>query len=206
MVKDIYRISRGIQESTCGIFRSYVKKHRISVVEQEKFMWNFLESCFLALKLTRDVTYIILPNFQGWGFVLPETSRGTEKNQKTSRVSFKKVCPDPPFVFFSGVAHSKTIDLNWSYKALTKKKALTIYQDRAFASFSCVQLLSSVLQRFTHLYCDISSLGERSTGILGNKAYPILFFRIFPIYMFASKYNIKRREKTSALQHFMNCF
>ena len=100
VVKDIYRISRGIQESARGIFRSYVKKHRISIVEQEKFMWNFLESCFLALKLARDVTYIMLPNFQGWGFVLPETSRGTEKNQKTSRVSFKKVCPDPPFVFF----------------------------------------------------------------------------------------------------------
>ena len=112
----------------------------------------------------------------------------------------------PPVCFFSGVAHSKTIDLNWSYKALAKKKALTIYQDRAFASFSCVQLLSSVLQRFTHLYCDISSLGERSTGILGNKAHTILFFRIFPIYMFASKYNIKRREKKLSLTAFYELF
>ena len=31
----------------------------------------------LALKFPRNVTYIILPNFYGWSFVLPGTSRGT---------------------------------------------------------------------------------------------------------------------------------
>ena len=35
-------------------------------------------------------------NFQGWSFVLPEISRGTEKNKNNSRGFFKKVCHQPP--------------------------------------------------------------------------------------------------------------
>ena len=68
---------------------------------------------FLTLKSPRDVTYIILPNFQGWSFVLSEISRDTEKNKKNPGIFSKKVCPETPlFVCFSGIAHCKTIDLN----------------------------------------------------------------------------------------------
>ena len=64
-----------------------------------------------------------LPNFQGWSFVLPEISRNTEKNQNNSRVFFQKRyvfnSPLPSLVFLSGIAHgiahSKTVYLNWSY-------------------------------------------------------------------------------------------
>ena len=112
-------------------------------------------------------SYIILPNFQGRSFVLTRISRGTEKNKKNSRDFFKKVmCSPPPpllspslFGFFSGITQSKIIDLNRSYEALAQKEGLTVCQDRAFASFPCVLSLSSVLGRFTHLYCDASSLG-----------------------------------------------
>ena len=113
-------------------------------------------------------SYIILPNFQGRSFVLTRISRGTEKNKKNSRDFFKKVmCSPPPplplppslFGFFSGITQSKIIDLNRSYEALAQKEGLTVCQDRAFASFPCVLSLSSVLGRFTHLYCDTSSLG-----------------------------------------------
>ena len=112
-------------------------------------------------------SYIILPNFQGRSFVLTRISRGTEKNKKNFRDFFKKVmCPPPPpplppslFGFFSGITQSKITDLNRSYEALAQKEGLTVCQDRAFASFPCVLSLSSVLGRFTHLYCDTSSLG-----------------------------------------------
>ena len=159
-----------------------------------------------GLKTCKGCNIHNFTKFPGLGLCFTWNFQRYREKPKNIQGFFLKSMSWTPVCFFSGVAHSKTIDLNWSYKPLAKKKALTIYQDRAFASFPCVQLLSSVLQRFAHLYCDISSLGERSTGILGNKAHPILFFRIFPIYMFASKYNIKRREKNSALQHFMNCF
>ena len=67
---------------------------------------------FLALKFARDVTYISVPNFQEWSFVLPGIFMGTE-HKKNSRVFFKKVCPQtPPPCFFSGIAHSRTIELN----------------------------------------------------------------------------------------------
>ena len=64
------------------------------------------------------------------GKCLPGISRGTEKNKKNSRIFFHKnmkMCHQPlPLLnlfFFSGIAHSKTIHLNWSYKALTQKEA-----------------------------------------------------------------------------------
>ena len=41
--------------------------------------------------------------------------------------------------------HSKTSDLNCLYEALAQREALTICQDRVFASFLCVLSLSSVL-------------------------------------------------------------
>ena len=41
--------------------------------------------------------------------------------------------------------HSKTSDLNCLYEALSQREALTICQDRVFASFLCVLSLSSVL-------------------------------------------------------------
>ena len=61
------------------------------------------------------------------GKCLPRISRGTEKNKKNSRIFFHKnmsstTLPSQP-VFFSEIAHSKTIHLNWSYKALAQKEA-----------------------------------------------------------------------------------
>ena len=139
----------------------------------------------LALKFLRDVTYITLPNFQGWNFLL-EISRGSEKNQSNSRVFFKKIMPLTPLpclIFSSGTAHFKAIDLNWSYEALAKKEALTISQGRAFASFIifaflCVLSLPSLLGRFAHLHWDTSSLGERITQMESKEA------PTFPIYIY----------------------
>ena len=64
---------------------------------------NSCKIWFLDLKFPRDViTYIILPKFQGWSFVMLGISRGTEKNKKNSRVLIKKVCPQTrPVCFFS---------------------------------------------------------------------------------------------------------
>ena len=116
---------------------------------------------FLALKFPRDVTYIVLPTFQRWSFVLPEIPRGIGKNKKNPGFFSKKYLPKPPCLFaFSGIAVSKTIDLNWSYEALAQKEALTLCQDRVFAPFSCVLSLASVLARFTNLYCDTGSSGK----------------------------------------------
>ena len=88
----------------------------------------------------------------------------------------------PCWVFSSGLFHSKIIDLNWSYEARAQKEALTICEDRAFASFSCVLSLSSVLGRFTRLYCDTGSLG-RGVPRMGCNVYPSS--PTFPIYVFA---------------------
>ena len=108
------------------------------------------------MKFPRDVTYIILRNFQGWSFELCEISRGTEKNQKILIYSgfFKNVCPHPPlplFVcfFLEQSVPPKTINLNWSYAAPGQKEALTI--------------LSSVLGRLTQLHLWHQLIGERST-------------------------------------------
>ena len=124
-----------------------------------------------GLKTCKGCNIHNFTKFPGLGLCFIWNFQGYREKPKTIHV-FLKSMSWPPVCFFSGVVHSKTIHLNWSYKALAKKKALTIYQDRAFASFSCVQLLSSILQRFAHLYCDINSLGERSTGILEIKPTP----------------------------------
>ena len=75
--------------------------------------------------------------------------------------------------FFSGIAHSKIIDLNWSYKALAQKEALTLCQDRAFASFSCVLSLALALGRFIRLHCHTGSWG-RGAPLHGKKSHPLL--------------------------------
>ena len=89
---------------------SFSTKNLFNVNYSHKYL-----SWFLALKLVRDVTYIILLQFKGWSFVLPEIYRGTEKNQKTLTGFFKKLCAThlctpPQFHFFSEIVHSKTID------------------------------------------------------------------------------------------------
>ena len=112
--------------------------------------------------------------------------------------------PLPCLIFSSGIAHSKAIDLNWSYEALAKKEALTISQGRAFASFIifaflCVLSLPSLLGRFSHLHWDTSSLGERITQMESKEA------PTFPIYI-CCKYIIEDRGKSPPLQHLINCF
>ena len=97
-------------------------------------------------------------NFQGY----------REKQEKLPGFFQKSNLPSPVWVF-SGITQSKTIDLNWSYEALVQKEALTVYQDRTFASFPCVLSLSSVLGRFKHLYCDAGSLGR---GALSHVKIP----------------------------------
>ena len=83
---------------------------------------------------------------------------------------------------------SLTIDLNWSYKALARIEALTLCQDRAFASFSYFLSLLSVLERFTHLYCDTDSLGRGAPPCMGSKA------PTHPLYI-----HYRRQEKTDSL-------
>ena len=126
--------------------------------------WSFIKFFFLALKFPRDSTYIILPNFQGCSFCFTWNFQEVQRKIKTIPGFFqKKVCPQSPtsyWVFSSGIAHSKIIDFNWSYEALAQKEALTTCQDRAITSFSCVLSVSSVLGRFTHVYCDTVSLGR----------------------------------------------
>ena len=117
---------------------------------------------FLDLKFLRDVAQLHnFTKFPGVELLFAWNFHGyREKQKKFQGFFFKKVCPQLPCLFFSGIAHSKIIDLNRSYKALVQKEALTLCQDRAFASFSCVLSLASVLGRFTHLYCDTGSLGR----------------------------------------------
>ena len=57
---------------------------------------------FLAWKFSRNVTYIILPNFCGWSFVLPGISRGTvrRKTKKNLAFFFKIVCQTQPLCMF----------------------------------------------------------------------------------------------------------
>ena len=60
---------------------------------------------------------------------------------------------------------SKTSDLNGFYKVLVQKEALTICQDRTFASFLCVLSLSSVLAKTVHT----SARKTKQTGEGGNE-------------------------------------
>ena len=80
---------------------------------------------FLTLKFPRDVTYIILPN--GRVLFYLKFSRIQRKTKTIQSFFFQKKyvlnppppSPPPPCLdFSSGIAHSKTIDLNWSYEAL----------------------------------------------------------------------------------------
>ena len=155
---------------------------------------------FLVFKFSWDIIYIILPNFHGLSFVLPGIYRGREKNKNIPGFFSKKVCPQSLvpclfFVFFPRIAHSKTIDLNWSYKALARIEALTLCQDRAFASFSYFLSLLSVLERFTHLYCDTDSLGRGAPPCMGSKAPTT-----------PCTYIIEDRRKPTALQHLISRF
>ena len=69
-----------------------------------------------------------------------------------------------------------SLDMEWSsYEELVWKKALTICQDRLFASFLCVLPLSSDLGSFIQMYCGTGSPG-RSTPAWGVK--PLLFYHI----------------------------
>ena len=56
------------------------------------------------------------------------------------------------FVLAQGLRKSLARDLNCSYEVLVQKEALTICQDRVFASFLCVLSLLSVLGKFKQLY------------------------------------------------------
>ena len=114
---------------------------------------------FLALEFLRDVTYIIIPISRGGALSSLEFREVRRTTTKILGLFPKKYVLKPPW-FFSGIAQSKAIDLNWSYEALAQREALTLCQDRAFASFSCVLLLASVLGRFIHLYYDTGSLGR----------------------------------------------
>ena len=104
-------------------------------------------------------------------------SLGTEKNKKMSSI------PSPLFgCFFSGIAHFKITDLNWSYKALAQKEALNLCQYRAFASFLCVLSLFYRIQEGSHIFIMIPVIGERSTDPWrGSK---VSHFPTFPIYIF----------------------
>ena len=88
-------------------FQGYQKTCGISKGDQEK-MWNFQGSWFLFwswnfLRCFQGKEFPILYNFQeGWSFDFSGISRG-KVNKKFQGV-FKKVCPQPLFFFFSGIA------------------------------------------------------------------------------------------------------
>ena len=98
----------------------------------------------------------------------------------------------------------KTSDLNWfpGCEALAQNEALTLCQDKVFASFLCVLSLSSVLERFIHLCYYTGSLG-RSTPTWETKA-PLLFSCIPNI--FSVKIVPKTGEKFAVLQLLIDCF
>ena len=104
------------------------------------------------------------------------------------------------FELAQGLQDSKTSDLNCSYEALVQKEALTVFQDRVFASFLCVLSLSSVLPRFIYLHCDTGSLG-RSTPAWG--ANPLLLPHSHYI---CYKHVIKDRGKITSLAVFYKLF
>ena len=54
------------------------------------------------------------------------------------------------FEIAQGHRDSKASDLNCTYETLVQKEALTICQDRVFASFLCVLSLSSVFQEASY--------------------------------------------------------
>ena len=61
----------------------------------------------------------------------------------------------------------KKIDLNWSYKAFAQGEELTLCQDRAFASSSCV-LSFLVFIGFSKFHTPVLSyllIGEGSTTV-----------------------------------------
>ena len=66
--------------------------------------------------------------------------------------SYRTVFELAVFELAQALQDSKLSDLNYSYEALVQKEALTIYQDRVFASFLCVLSLSSVLGKFIQRY------------------------------------------------------
>ena len=131
-------------------------------------MWNFQRSWFLGLKFQEGCNIHNLTKFPGvelykvfFGF---EISKGYNIHSFT-KFSGMEFCPQPPpcCVFSSGVVHSKVTDLNWSYEALSQKEALTVCEDRAFASVSCVLSLSSILVRKVYSVLWYQLSGERST-------------------------------------------
>ena len=94
-----YGISRGIKEIVRGISRG----------DQEKIIWNFHGSFFLALEFLRDLGNRIVWNIQALSFVLSGISRDHVKEYEKFCGSFhKSISSTPPAVWcFSGIAHSK---------------------------------------------------------------------------------------------------
>ena len=93
-----------------------------------------------------------------------------------------------------------SLDTEWPSHGLVWKEALTICQDRLFASFLYVLSLSSVLGSFIHMYCDTGSLGKYtpaseflvnvSKGWEGGWESEILLGKIF----LPGKGNLRRRD------------
>ena len=132
-------------------------------------MWSFQGSSLVfGLKISKGCNINNFTKFPGVEFSFRNFQGNREKPKQFHAFFPKKVCPQPPippppvWYFSSGKSHSKTIDLNWSYEVLAKKEALTISPvgHLHHSSFPCVLSLSSVFRRFTHLYCDSSSLGR----------------------------------------------
>ena len=150
-------------------------------------MWNFQGSWLVvSLEIFKGCNIHNFTKLPGVEFSFRNFQRFREKPKQFQGFFSKKIMPLTPLpclIFSSGTAHSKAIDLNWSYEALAKKEALTISQVRAFASFIifaflCVLSLPSLLGRFAHLHWDTSSLGERITQMESKEA------PTFPIYIY----------------------
>ena len=87
---------------------------------QEKFMWNFQGSWswFFGLEISEGCNIHNFTKFPGVELCFTWNFQGCRKEQKKFQGFFsKKNAFKLPCLFvFSGIAHSKTIDLNWSYK------------------------------------------------------------------------------------------
>ena len=137
------------------------------------WLWNF-----------RGINIHNFTKFPGVEFCFTWNFQEVQKKTKTILGVVFTLPPPPPtlLVFASGIAHSKIIDLNWSYKVLAQKEALTICKDRAFASFSCVLSLYIISFRKVHtsvLWYWI--IGEKST--LAWEVKPSSS-TTFPVYVF----------------------
>ena len=157
-------------------------------------MWNFQGSWVLALKFPRDVTW----NFHGYW----------EKPKQFQGLFKKTVCPQPLppptcLVFSSGIAHSKAIDLNWSYGGICPERSI----DHMPRLGICIIFMCSIIIiSFRKVHTSV--LWYQLIGVGSTPPWKVKppFFSCIPNICICCKYIIEGRGKSPPLQHFIKCF